>query len=64
MPPILGIADAIVDIVESGSTLKANGLKIIEEICPVSARLVVNPAAIKLHKNEITEFIDKCRDSI
>ncbi|NMA38461.1 MAG: ATP phosphoribosyltransferase [Papillibacter sp.] len=64
LAPILGIADAIVDIVESGNTLKANGLKIVEEICPVSARLIVNSAAIKLHKNEITDFIGKCREAI
>ncbi len=64
LAPILGLADGIVDIVESGNTLKANGLGIIEEICPVSARLIVNAAAMKLYKNDIMSFIDKCRQSL
>lgn len=57
LAPILGLADAIADIVETGTTLKENGLKIVEEICPISARLVVNTAAMKLRKREIEEFI-------
>jgi ATP phosphoribosyltransferase len=62
LAPILGLADGIVDIVESGNTLKANGLAIVEEICPVSARLIVNAAALKLYKHEIVGFIDRCRE--
>ncbi len=62
LAPILGLADGIVDIVESGNTLKANGLAIVEEICPVSARLIVNAAALKLYKSEIVGFIDRCRE--
>jgi ATP phosphoribosyltransferase len=59
LAPLLGLADVIVDIVETGSTLKANGLVVLEEICPISARLVVNPAAMKLRKAEIDGFASK-----
>lgn len=60
LAPILGLADAIVDIVETGATLKANGLVPIETVAPVSARLIVNTASMKLYKSEILEFISKC----
>lgn len=59
LAPLLGLSDAIVDIVETGSTLKANGLEIYEVIAPVSARLIVNVASIKMKKKEIDEFIDR-----
>lgn len=59
LAPLLGLADVIVDLVETGSTLKANGLEILEEVCPVSARLVVNTAALKLRKREIEELTTK-----
>ncbi len=55
--PIVGLADVIVDIVETGSTLKENGLKVLEEICPVSARMVVNPVSMKLQSEKIIEII-------
>lgn len=61
LAPILGLADAIVDIVETGATLKANGLVPIETVAPISARLIVNTASMKLYKNEILDFISKCR---
>jgi ATP phosphoribosyltransferase len=60
LAPILGLADGIVDIVETGATLKANGLVPIETVAPVSARLIVNTASMKLYKNEILEFISRC----
>ena len=60
LAPILGLTDAIVDIVETGATLKANGLIPIEDVAPVSARLIVNTASMKLHKAQITDFIEKC----
>ena len=60
LAPILGLADAIVDIVETGATLKANGLVPIEDVAQVSARLIVNPASMKLHKTELTDFINRC----
>lgn len=55
--PIVGLADVIVDIVETGSTLRENGLKVLEEICPVSARMVVNPVSMKLQSERIIEII-------
>lgn len=58
LAPIVGLADAIVDIVETGATLKANGLEVIEDVAPVSARLIVNTASMKLYKTEITAFIE------
>ena len=61
---ILGLADAIVDIVETGTTLKENGLVVAEEVCPVSARLIVNIASMKLRKQEIEELIDKIEKDI
>ncbi len=60
LAPILGLADAIVDIVETGSTLKANGLVPIETIHQVSARLIVNTASMKIYKSEILKFIQEC----
>ena len=57
LAPILGLADGIVDIVETGATLRENGLEIIEEIFPVSARIVANIAATKLRKKEIDEIL-------
>ncbi|OUQ80615.1 ATP phosphoribosyltransferase [Flavonifractor sp. An100] len=60
LAPILGLTDAIVDIVETGATLKANGLVPIETVAEVSARLIVNTASMKLYKNQISDFIAKC----
>ena len=60
LAPILDLADAIVDIVETGSTLKANGLVPIEDVAQVSARLIVNTASMKLYKAEIEDFIARC----
>ena len=60
LAPILGLADAIVDIVETVATLKANGLVPIETVAEVSARLIVNTASMKLYKNQINDFIAKC----
>ena len=64
LAPLLGLSDAIVDIVETGSTLAANGLEVIETICQLSARLIVNTAAMKLHRTEILEFVDRCRGAL
>ena len=57
LAPLLGLADGIVDIVETGSTLKENGLEIVEELLPVSARVIVNMASMKLRKDEIEAFL-------
>lgn len=57
LAPLLGLSDAIVDIVETGSTLRENGLEVIEDICPVSARIIINIASMKLRKNEIEALL-------
>ena len=59
LAPIVGLADAIVDIVETGATLKANGLEVIEDVAPISARLIVNTASMKLYQKEINEFLQR-----
>ncbi|HCC00528.1 MAG TPA: ATP phosphoribosyltransferase [Ruminococcaceae bacterium] len=59
LAPLLGLSDAIVDIVETGETLKQNGLEIIEDVCPVSARLIVNIPSMKLKKQQIEPLIQK-----
>ncbi|MBR3150217.1 MAG: ATP phosphoribosyltransferase regulatory subunit [Eubacterium sp.] len=58
LAPLLGLADGIVDIVETGSTLKENGLEVVEEISPISARVIVNMASMKLRKAEIEAFLN------
>ena len=59
LAPLLSLADAIVDIVETGSTLRENGLEVIEEVAPVSARLIVNTVSLKLRKQEIESFLER-----
>ena len=58
LAPLLGLADAIVDLVSSGKTLRANDLVAVEEIMPVSARLIVNQAALKTRRAELQPLID------
>lgn len=58
LAPLTGLADAIVDLVSTGNTLKANNLKAVEEIAPVSARLIVNQAALKLKRSAIQPLLD------
>ena len=57
LAPIVGLSEVIVDIVETGSTLKENGLKVLEEICPLSARMVVNQVSMKMEHERITKII-------
>jgi ATP phosphoribosyltransferase len=59
LAPLVGLDDGIVDIVETGSTLKANNLEIIEYVTDISARLIANTASLKLRKNEIEELVKK-----
>lgn len=54
LAPIVGLADVIVDIVETGSTLKENGLVVLEDVCPLSARVVVNRVSMKMEQERIT----------
>ena len=59
LAPILGLADAIVDIVETGATLRENGLEIVEDVARVSARLIVNIASQKLRREEIESLVQR-----
>ncbi len=58
LAPLVGLADAIVDLVSTGSTLKANHLRAVEEIMPISSRLIVNQAALKLKRKTIQPILD------
>lgn len=62
--PIVGLSDVIVDIVETGSTLKENGLMVLEEICPLSARMIVNQVSMKMESERIKEIIHKLREQL
>lgn len=57
LAPIVGLSDVIVDIVETGSTLRENGLMVLEEVCPLSARIVVNQVSLKLEHERIRKFL-------
>lgn len=59
LAPLLGLSDAIVDIVETGTTLKENGLEVVDTVCEISARMIVNGASLKLRKKEIETFVSR-----
>ena len=61
LAPIVGLADVIVDIVETGSTLRENGLTVLEEVCPLSARMVLNPVSMKMEQERISKLITDLR---
>ena len=58
LAPLVGLADAIVDLVDTGNTLRANRLRVVEEILAVSSRLIVNPASMKLKRAELAPLIE------
>ena len=62
LAPIVGLSEVIVDIVETGSTLKENGLTVLEEVCPLSARMIVNPVSMRMENDRIRELIGKIRN--
>ena len=64
LAPLVGLSEVIVDIVETGSTLKENGLKVLEEVCPLSARIVVNQVSMKMENERISRIIDSIREVI
>jgi ATP phosphoribosyltransferase len=64
LAPILGLSDAIVDIVETGTTLKENGLVIFDEICDISARMIVNRASMKMRVDEIKKLINDVQEVV
>ncbi len=59
--PMVGLADVVVDVVETGSTLAENGLVVLEEICQLSARMIVNPVSMKLEQERIRKLIRDLR---
>ncbi|MGN1159049.1 MAG: ATP phosphoribosyltransferase [Lachnospiraceae bacterium] len=59
--PIVGLSDVIVDIVETGSTLRENGLEVLEEICPLSARMIVNQVSMQMESERIKKLISQLR---
>ena len=64
LAPIVGLSEVIVDIVETGTTLKENGLQILEEICPLSARMVVNQVSMRMKNERIVGLIERLRTVI
>lgn len=64
LAPIVGLSEVIVDIVETGSTLRENGLAILEEVCPLSARMVVNQVSMKRENQRITGIIRQMQELV
>lgn len=64
LAPLLGLSDVIVDIVETGSTLKENGLEIVEDVTEISARLIANIPTLKLRKAEIESFVQQLEEHL
>lgn len=62
LAPVLGLSDVIVDIVETGTTLRENGLSVKAEIVPISARLIANKTSYKFNNSQISQLADKLRD--
>ena len=62
--PIVKLSDVIVDIVETGSTLRENGLEVLEEICPLSARMIVNQVSMQMESERIKKLINDLRAHI
>ena len=64
LAPIVGLSEVICDIVETGSTLRENGLSVLEEVCPLSARMVVNQVSMKMENERITKLISDLKTVI
>ncbi len=64
LAPIVGLSEVIVDIVETGSTLRENGLVVLEEICPLSARVIVNQVSMKMENERITGIITALKEEL
>ena len=62
--PLVELSDVIVDIVETGSTLRENGLEVLEEICPLSARMIVNPVSMQMESARIKKLVMDLREKI
>ena len=64
LAPIVGLSEVIVDIVETGSTLRENGLEVLEEVCPLSARMIVNPVSMRMENDRIKELLLRLRAQV
>ena len=64
LAPIVGLSEVICDIVETGSTLRENGLLVLEEVCPLSARMVVNQVSMKMEHERITKLITALKEAV
>ncbi|MGN0383821.1 MAG: ATP phosphoribosyltransferase [Eubacterium sp.] len=64
LAPIVGLSEVIVDIVETGATLKENGLEVLEEVCPLSARMVVNQVSMKMENERIMKIIKDLKEKV
>lgn len=64
LAPIVGLSEVIVDIVETGSTLRENGLDVLEEVCPLSARMIVNPVTMRMESERIKTLLVKLKTQI
>lgn len=62
--PLVQLSDVIVDIVETGSTLRENGLQVLEEVCPLSARMIVNPVSMQMETDRIKDLVMKVRNQL
>lgn len=62
--PLVELSDVIVDIVETGSTLRENGLEVLEEICPLSARMIVNPVSMQMQTERIKDLVMRVRKKL
>ena len=62
--PLVELSDVIVDIVETGSTLQENGLEVLEEVCPLSARMIVNPVSMQMERTRIKKLVEAMRDCL
>ena len=62
LAPIVGLSEVIVDIVETGATLRENGLEVLEEVCPLSARIVVNQVSMKMENERINKLLEDIRN--
>ncbi|MCP1109258.1 ATP phosphoribosyltransferase [Lachnospiraceae bacterium PF1-21] len=64
LAPIVGLSEVIVDIVETGSTLRENGLGVLEEVCDLSARMIVNPVSMRMENERIKEMVNKLKQVV
>ena len=64
LAPIVGLSEVIVDIVETGSTLRENGLEVLEEVCAMSARMIVNPVSMRMESARIKDLLTRLREQV